>query len=246
MKVSIITATYNSAATIADTVRSVQQQTYPDIEHIFIDGLSKDETVTIIRSLHNGPVVSEKDKGIYDAMNKGIRYACGEIVGILNSDDFYPSATVIEKVVELFKITACDIVYGDLLYVDGTDTTKIKRRWISGAYKPNSFLYGWMPPHPTFFIRKECYEKFGMFNLNLGSAADYELMLRMLYRHRLKAAYLPEEVVHMRTGGVSNQTLQNRLLANRNDRLAWKVNDMRPYFFTLYLKPLRKIVQFFH
>ncbi len=137
-------------------------------------------------------------------------------------------------------------MYGDLLYVDGTDTTKIKRRWISGAYKPNSFLYGWMPPHPTFFIRKECYEKFGMFNLNLGSAADYELMLRMLYRHRLKAAYLPEEVVHMRTGGVSNQTLQNRLLANRNDRLAWKVNDMRPYFFTLYLKPLRKIVQFFH
>ena len=244
MKVSIITATYNSATTIADTVRSVQQQTYPDIEHIFIDGSSKDETLSVIRSLHDGLIISEKDKGIYDAMNKGIAVAKGDIIGILNSDDFYPSDTIIEKVVQLFEGTNCDAVYGDLLYVDSIDIKKIKRKWISGTYNSNNFLYGWMPPHPTFFVRKKCYEQFGVFNLNLGSAADYELMLRMLYKHKIKAAYLPEELVHMRTGGVSNQTIKNRILANKNDRIAWKTNGIAPYFFTLYLKPLRKIFQF--
>lgn len=244
MKVSIITATYNSAATIADTVRSVQKQTYPDIEHIFIDGVSKDETLSIIRSLNDGLIISEKDKGIYDAMNKGIAIAKGDIIGILNSDDFYPSASIIEKIVQVFEETNCDAVYGDLLYVDGSNTKKVKRRWISGPYNRSNFLYGWMPPHPAFFVRKKCYEQFGVFNLNLGSAADYELMLRMLYKHKIQAAYLPEEVVHMRTGGVSNQTIKNRVLANKNDRIAWKANGIVPYFFTLYLKPLRKIFQF--
>jgi glycosyltransferase len=244
MKVSIITATYNSAATIADTVRSIRKQTHGNIEHIIIDGTSKDETLSIVRSLHNGIIISEKDKGIYDAMNKGIAIAKGDIIGILNSDDFYPSDSIIEKIVMLFNTTDCDAVYGDLLYVDGNNVEKVKRRWVSGSYNRNNFLYGWMPPHPAFFIRKKCYEQFGVFKLNLGSAADYELMLRMLYRHKIKASYLPEEIVHMRTGGVSNQTIKNRILANKNDRMAWKENGIRPYFFTLYLKPLRKIFQF--
>lgn len=182
MKVSIITATYNSAATVAYTLRSVQQQTYPAIEHIIIDGNSFDETMNIVHSFHHiQKIITEKDKGIYDAMNKGIAIADGEIIGILNSDDFYPDKQVVQKVVKTFEQNNCDAVYGDLLYVDENDINKIKRRWVSGTHTKHSFLYGWMPPHPTFFIRKKCYEQFGCFNLNLGSAADYELMLRMIF-----------------------------------------------------------------
>lgn len=246
MKVSLITATYNSAKTIADTLYSVQQQTYPHIEHIIVDGLSTDETLNIVQTFpHIHEVVSEKDKGIYDAMNKGIELASGEVIGIINSDDFYIHASVIEKIVSVFNNENCDAVYADLMYVDTHDVNKIKRKWVSGKVKSNSFLYGWMPPHPTFFVRKSVYENFGKFNLNLGSAADYELMLRFIHKHKIKIGYLPEVILKMRTGGISNQSVQNRVSANQNDRLAWKVNNMKPYWFTLYLKPLRKVSQFF-
>lgn len=246
MKVSLITATYNSAKTIADTLRSVQQQTYPHIEHIIVDGLSTDETLNIVQTFsHLHRVVSEKDKGIYDAMNKGIELASGEVIGIINSDDFYIHASVIEKIIAVFNDENCDAVYADLIYVDTHDVNKIKRKWVSGKVKSNSFLYGWMPPHPTFFVRKSVYENFGKFNLNLGSAADYELMLRFIHKHKIKIGYLPEVILKMRTGGISNQSVQNRVSANQNDRLAWKVNNMKPYWFTLYLKPLRKVSQFF-
>ncbi|MBN8836624.1 MAG: glycosyltransferase [Sphingobacteriia bacterium] len=246
MKVSLITATYNSAKTIADTLRSVQQQTYPHIEHIIVDGLSTDETLNIVQTFpHIHEVVSEKDKGIYDAMNKGIELASGEVIGIINSDDFYIHASVIEKIIAVFNDENCDAVYADLIYVDTHDVNKIKRKWVSGKVKSNSFLYGWMPPHPTFFVRKSVYENFGKFNLNLGSAADYELMLRFIHKHKIKIGYLPEVILKMRTGGISNQSVQNRVSANQNDRLAWKVNNMKPYWFTLYLKPLRKVSQFF-
>jgi glycosyltransferase len=244
MKVSIITATYNSAATVADTIRSVQQQTYGNIEHIIVDGASKDTTLDIVRKMHAGIIVSEKDKGIYDAMNKGIGMATGDIIGILNSDDYYADKHRIEKIVALIESTKADALYGDLLYVDANDESIVKRKWIAGKYTVRSFLFGWMPPHPTFFVRKHVYEKYGLFNLNLGSAADYELMLRLLYKHKIKAAYLPEVIVKMRTGGVSNKTLQNRIAANVNDRLAWKVNEIKPYPFTLFCKPLRKLIQF--
>lgn len=245
MKVSLITATYNSSKTVADSLRSVQQQTYPHIEHIIVDGLSTDETMDIVQSFpHIHHIISEKDKGIYDAMNKGIAWAKGDVIGILNSDDFYVHGSVIEKIIALFNKEACDAVYADLMYVDTHDVDKITRKWVSGTFKPNAFLYGWMPPHPTFFVRKSVYEKLGTFNLNLGSAADYELMLRFLHKHRIKVGYLPEVILKMRTGGVSNQSVQNRVRANQNDRLAWKVNKLKPYWFTLYLKPLRKVKQF--
>ncbi len=244
MKVSIITATYNSASTVADTLQSVNQQTHQNIEHIIVDAVSTDDTLSIVRQLHKGIVVSEKDKGIYDAMNKGIGMADGEIIGILNSDDYYANDSIIEKVVHLFATTDCDAVYGDLLYVDATDRSKIKRRWIAGNYTKRSFLYGWMPPHPTFFVRKNIYNQHGMFNLQLGSAADYELMLRFLYKQGIRSSYLNEVMVHMRTGGISNKNFNNRLLANANDRLAWKANGLKPKWFTILLKPARKIVQF--
>jgi len=236
MKVSIITATYNSAATIADSIRSVQQQSYREIEHIIVDAVSNDDTLSIVNEMHHGVLISEKDKGIYDAMNKGIALANGEIIGILNSDDYYADDSIIEKVVGLFESTDCDAVYGDLLYVDGDDTSKIKRKWIAGKHSKRSFLFGWMPPHPTFFVKKNIYNQYGVFNL--------QLMLRMIYKQGIKVSYLNEVIVKMRTGGVSNKSLQNRLLANKNDKKAWVINDLKPYWFTIILKPMRKIVQF--
>ena len=245
MKISIITATYNSAGTVADTIQSVANQSYKKIEHIIIDGLSKDNTLEVVKnSEHNGPVYSEKDKGIYDAMNKGISKATGDVIGILNSDDFYASNDIIEQVAHLFETTDCDLLYGDLYFVDQNDINKIKRKWISGGYKLKDFLYGWMPPHPTFFVRKEVYEKYGVFNMELGSAADYELMLRLMYKHKLKTAYLNKVMVLFRIGGASTKNINNRVKANLNDRRAWIVNGLTPKWFTLHLKPLRKIKQF--
>jgi len=244
MKVSIITATFNSAATVADSIRSVQQQSYQNIEHIIIDGVSKDDTLSIVHAMHSGTIVSEKDKGIYDAMNKGIAITNGEIIGILNSDDYYADDRIIEKVVNLFASTGCDAVYGDLLYVDNTDRSKVKRKWIAGKHNKRSFLFGWMPPHPTFFVKKKIYDQHGVFNLQLGTAADYELMLRFIYKQGIKVSYLNEVIVKMRTGGVSNKTVQNRWRANQHDKQAWLINDLKPYWFTTILKPVRKIVQF--
>lgn len=245
MKVSIITATYNSAATIEAALDSVQSQSYKNIEHIIIDGASTDATLSLLqKNGFSGKLVSEPDKGIYDAMNKGIELASGDIIGILNSDDLYANPTIIEKVVELFETQQCDAVYGDLDYVDSVDITQVKRRWKAGSFKKGDFLLGWMPPHPTFFVRKTVYEQYGKFNLNLFTAADYELMLRFLYRYEVKVAYLQEIMVKMRTGGASNQSLRNRLLANKGDRLAWEINGLKPYWFTLFAKPLRKITQF--
>jgi glycosyltransferase involved in cell wall biosynthesis len=245
MKVTIITATYNSSATIEDTLKSVASQDYPAVEHVIIDGLSKDDTLDKVSHFsHVAKVVSEKDKGIYDAMNKGITLATGEVVGILNSDDFYSSSQILSRVVEIFQNTSCDAVYGDLVYVDKDDTDRVVRYWKSGQYKESAFKWGWMPPHPTFFVRKALYEKHGLFNLEMKTAADYELMLRMIHKGKAKLAYLPAILVKMRTGGASNQSMASRLRANADDKKAWEINGMKPYWFTLYLKPIRKITQY--
>ena len=245
MLVSIITATYNSKATITSNLSSIKEQTHPFIEHIIIDGASNDNTLAIIKDQSpSAKIFSEKDNGIYDAMNKGISLANGDIIGILNSDDLYMNNSIIEKVVKLFEQENCDAVYGDLIYVDANDTSKIKRRWKAGSFIKNDFLYGWMPPHPTFFVKKEVYEKYGNFNLSVFTAADYELMLRFVYKYGIKVAYLQEIMVKMRTGGASNESIANRLLANKGDRMAWKINDLKPFWFTLMAKPLRKITQF--
>jgi len=246
MKVSIITATYNSATTVADTLLSIEKQTYlPNIEHIIVDGLSADNTLEIVNHFqHVTKVISEKDKGIYDAMNKGIALANGDIIGILNSDDFYAHDNVIHRVVEIFNTTNCDAVYGDLIFVHPNNPNKVLRKWIAGSFNANMFLKGWMPPHPTFFVRKEVYEKYGKFNLTLKSSADYELLLRFLYKHTIKVEYLRDVIVKMRSGGQSTKSLSNRIRAHKEDYLAWKINNLKPKWFTLLFKPARKIKQF--
>ncbi|NDC76356.1 MAG: glycosyltransferase [Chitinophagia bacterium] len=245
MLITIITATFDSARTVDDTLRSVHAQTYPDIEHIIVDGASTDKTLSIVANYPQiRKVVSEPDMGIYDAMNKGIALASGDVVGILNSDDFYAHPDVLHKVVAAFEDPSVDAVYGDLLYVDAENPRRVLRSWKSGRYRPGRFKWGWMPPHPTFFVRRTLYERYGGFNLALGTCGDYELMLRFIHRHGARLSYLPEVLVLMRAGGASNESLLARLQANRNDRLAWSVNGIKPFWFTLYLKPLRKFIQF--
>lgn len=192
-----------------------------------------------------GPVViSERDAGIYDAMNKGVAMATGEVVGILNSDDFYAHEDVISRVVETFAATGCDAVYSDCCYVDRHNTDRIVRHWNSGEYREGAFRNGWMPPHPTFFVRKEHYNRYGAYRAEFRSAGDYEWMLRLVHKHRIQLAYLPGVTVKMRAGGASNRSLISRLRANSEDRQAWRINDLRAAPHTLYFKPLRKIGQF--
>jgi glycosyltransferase involved in cell wall biosynthesis len=245
MKISIITAAYNSASTIADTLQSVAGQTHPDKEHIIVDGLSKDNTLAIVSEFpHVAQCRSEKDKGIYDAMNKGLTMVTGDVVAILNSDDFYENEFVLSKVAKAFEDPTVHVVYGDLVYIDPVKDNRITRYWKAGTYTASSFHYGWMPPHPAFFVRRQVYEQLGNFNASLTCSADYEIILRMLLKHRLKAVYLPETMVRMREGGISNASLKHRWRANREDHQAWRLNGLKPYFFTLYLKPFRKIFQF--
>ncbi len=245
MRISLITACYNSAATIADTLQSVGQQSFKDVEHIIIDGLSTDNTLEIVREFpHVAKIITEKDHGIYDAMNKGIDLASGDIVGIINSDDMYANNEVLKKVAEEFRDPQVKAMYADLQYVDQEGTDKIVRQWKSGPFKRSQFYYGWMPPHPTFFVRRELYEQFGKFNTSLHTAADYELMLRFLLKHKVEPAYLPEVIVKMRTGGLSNVSFANRWRANKEDRMAWRLNGLKPNIFTRYLKPFRKLPQF--
>ena len=246
IKVTIITVCYNSAATIEDTIKSVVNQTYPNIEYIILDGKSTDNTIEIVEKFRGriSKVSSEKDSGMYDAINKGIAKASGDIIGILNSDDFYSDKNVISDVVEMMAASNSDALYADLHYVGEQNTNEIKRYWKSGEYKEGMFLKGWMPPHPTFFVRKKVYEDYGVFNLEMISASDYELMLRFIHKFKIKIAYLPRVIVKMRVGGLSNVSLKNRLRANREDKKAWQMNNLHPNAFTLLFKPLRKLIQF--
>jgi glycosyltransferase len=247
MKVSIITVCYNSASTIESTIQSVLSQDHKDLEYIIIDGASTDNTLQVIERYRSRipKVISEKDGGIYFAINKGIALATGDVIGILHADDFYTDEKVIRKVVKTFKENNTDTVYGDLQYVDRTNTDKVKRHWSSGAYSHGLFYKGWMPPHPSFFVLRKCYDQFGVFNTTLRSAADYEMMLRLLHKHRCSTAYVPEVLVKMRVGGKSNVSLSNRIRANREDKKAWLLNGLKPGMFTFIRKPLSKLGQFF-
>ncbi|MEQ1745283.1 MAG: glycosyltransferase family 2 protein [Saprospiraceae bacterium] len=245
MKISIITVCRNSAATIGDTLASVRDQTHPDVEHIVVDGASTDGTADIVRAYpHVAHFVSEPDRGLYDAMNKGIRMATGDVVGVLNSDDFYASPHVLARVICALLKSGADTLYADLNYVHPHPPHRTIRHWRSGPYRREQFRYGWMPPHPTFFVRREHYEIVGTYDPHFRISADYELMLRFLYKQRLSACYLPEVLVQMRAGGVSNSSLRRRWHANREDHRAWIQNGLQPAFFTLWLKPVRKIPQF--
>jgi glycosyltransferase involved in cell wall biosynthesis len=243
--VSVVTVVRNGAATIGDCLASVAAQSHA-AEQIVIDGASTDGTAGLVRAFRPpvARLVSEPDGGIYEAMNKGILLAGGEVVGTLNADDVYADAAVLAQVAAAFADPELELVYGDLEYVDRADPGRVVRRWRAGAFTPRSFYRGWMPPHPTVFVRRQVYERCGLFATDLGTAADYELLLRLLLRHRVRAAYLPRVLVRMRRGGASNRTLGARLRAHQMDRRAWEVNGLRPLPWTLPLKPLRKLGQY--
>jgi len=245
MKISIITVCYNSASTIRDTFDSVLNQTYFDIDYVVVDGNSSDETVSIIKEYEhkfNGRMcwISEPDNGLYDAMNKGIRMSNGEIIGILNSDDYYVADDVLELITKSMSGENIDSCYGNILY---KKNGKQYRYWKSGEKK--SFRLGWMPPHPCFFVKKSIYEKFGYFRLDCGSAADYELMLRFLEKEKVTTFWINEILVIMRVGGISNRSIFSRIGSLNNDKKGWIVNNLKPFFFTFFLKKVRKIPQYF-
>lgn len=243
MKISVITVTYNSAATIADTLKSVAAQTYPNIEHIVVDGESTDNTLALIHEhgMHVAKLVSERDSGIYDAMNKGLRLATGDFVGFLNSDDFFAAPDTVQRMIDSMK--EADIIYGDLVYVEKERTSKIVRYWRSGEFVHDRLRFGWMPPHPTFYVRRSHLEKVGTFDLRLRIAADYDFMLRFLSQPSLKVAYLPQVLVKMRTGGGSNHSLKALLRKSSEDFLAIRKNKIGGPF-TLLCKNARKLSQY--
>ena len=246
LNVSIITVCYNSAETIESTIKSVITQDYDNIEYIIVDGKSSDDSLKIVEKYKQNisKILSEKDDGLYFAINKGIALATGDIIAILHADDFYCANNIISSVVKIFEEKNIDTVYGDLQYVDRSDTSIITRQWKSNEYKQGLFKMGWMPPHPSFFVCKSCYDKYGLFNTALKSAADYEIMLRLLERYKCSSFYLPLVMVKMRVGGKSNITIKNRIKANREDKKAWLLNGLKPGIFTFIMKPLSKVGQF--
>lgn len=245
MKVSIITATYNSAATLSDTLASLEAQTYSNIEYIIVDGASKDETVELARSQCSriAKLVSEPDKGIYDALNKGISLATGDIVGFLHSDDILAYPEAIEDLVSCFSSGNHDAIYADLDYVSKDDIQKVIRHWVSGSFDERKLAWGWMPPHPTFYMKKELYEKFGGFNLSYPIAADYDSVLRYLKSNALKVAYNSNVLIKMRVGGASNNSIKNVIRKIKEERLIMKKNGLF-YPYALIMKRLSKIHQF--
>lgn len=230
MRISVITVCFNSAASIADTLESVAAQTYPTIEHIVIDGASTDDTVSIVRS-RGGRVahlVSEPDLGIYDAMNKGIGLATGEVIGFINSDDFYPSPTILETVASAFEDPRIQACWGDLCYVRQHDTSQVVRYWRSSSFQPGLFARGWCPPHPTLFLRREVFERFGAFDLSYPIAADMELMARLIEVQGICGRYIPKVLVHMRLGGTTNRSVRNIVRQNREIWHALKAHRLNP------------------
>jgi len=246
MKFSIITATYNNQNTIVDAINSVALQTYENIEHILIDGASTDDTLSIINDAKGriSKIISEPDNGIYDALNKGIKNANGDVIVFLHADDIFAENTIIEKAAKLFEEKQPYSIYGDLQYVSKENTDKIIRYWKSGEYSFSKLKKGWMPPHPTFFVKKEMYDKFGLFNTSFKIAADYDIILRFLGKHKISTAYLPEVMIKMRIGGESNKSIKNIILKMREDVKALKKNNIGG-FYTLILKNITKIPQLF-
>ena len=248
MKVSIITVVYNGEAFLADCIQSVLAQDYDNIEYVVVDGGSSDGSLKIIEKYKNNInyLISEKDNGMYDALNKGIKLATGDVVGILNADDMLASVDVISSIASCFSTQNADAVYGSLNYVHPQKTDKIIRKWIAKPFTKRDIILGWMPAHPTFYVKKSLFETFGNYSLNFDSAADYELMVRFLYKYNVNAIFLNKLLVNMRTGGMSNASLKHRYKALMNDYKALKVNDVPFAIFTLLFKKLSKITQFIH
>ncbi len=245
MTVSVITVTYNAAQTIREAVQSVvDQQGDFKLDYHIVDGGSTDGTLDQLEPFqqHIAKLTSGPDDGLYDAMNRGVARAGGDVIGILNADDRYADPQVIADILDTFRKTQADGVYADLDYVDEENGETVTRQWKSG--EPGDFRKGWMPPHPTLFVKRELYEQHGLFNLALRSAADYELMLRFFHFRGAELAYLPRTTVKMRAGGQSNASLTNRIKANAEDAHAWRLNGSAPPPLLRLRKPLRKLGQF--
>ncbi|HEA28860.1 MAG TPA: glycosyltransferase [Leeuwenhoekiella sp.] len=245
MKVSIITATYNSASSIKTAIDSVLSQTYKDIEHLIIDGASSDDTVALVEA-YNDPriqVISAPDKGIYDALNKGVVAATGEIIGFVHSDDLLAAPTVLEEVVTQIK-NGADGVYGDLLYVEKENTNKVVRYWKSRPFYKKLLSRGWMPAHPTLYLKKEVYKKHGHFSLDYHIAADYDLMLRIFSDENLEFTYFPSVITKMRVGGASNRSIKSLIVKSKEDYKVLRKNKVNFPVKVLAYKNLSKISQF--
>jgi len=245
MKISIVTVSYNSEATIEDTILSVLSQSYNNIEYIIIDGASSDSTLSIIKRYNDkiSHVISEPDNGLYDAMNKGIRLASGDVIGILNSDDIYYCETVLETVVSAFTDSELDACFADLLYVDKKNTSRIIRSWKSCNYSEGLFQKGWIPAHPTFYVRRHVYERFGLFDPEYVLAADYEIMTRFMARHKIKTVYIPEFFVKMRVGGATNKSISNIVKQNMEIKRAAKKNGIELSLLFLFHKLYNRLLQ---
>ena len=248
MKISIITVSYNSVAHIEDAINSVSNQDYANIEHIVVDGNSTDGTQDILLKHDKklGFWINERDQGIYDAMNKGISKATGEIVGILNSDDFYYDDKVISKIVEEFKDRTIDAVFGDLIFVDPNNLDKTVRTYSSEKWRPDKFAKGYMPAHPTFFVRRENYSKYGLFEMDYKIAADYEMLIRLLYVHKLNYKYIPMKMVKMRKGGVSSNGLASNITLNSEIIRACRKHGIKTNALKIYPKYFNKVFELFN
>lgn len=247
MKVSIITPAYNSGATIRDTIESVLSQTYPLIEYIVVDGASRDNTLAILHEYEYqiDKIISEPDNGIYDAMNKGIREASGDIVGVLNSDDFFTSVDTIEMIVKAFKDNEVDAVYGDVHFVDPADLSKSVRYYSSAIFRPWLFRFGFMPAHPSFYVKRECYARWGGYALEYKIAADFDLLIRFIYIRKIKSKYIKKDIVTMRIGGISTRNVKNRILINKEIIKACRKYGIYTNWFWISLRYMYKIVELF-
>jgi glycosyltransferase involved in cell wall biosynthesis len=244
MKISIITVVWNNKETIKDAIDSVLSQTYKDIEYIVVDGASSDGTVEVVQSYGDkiNKFISEPDKGLYDAMNKGIELATGDVVGILNSDDFYIDNNVIEKIVKVFEEKQVDSVFADLVFVKPDDLEKTVRYYDSSKFNPEKFAYGWMPAHPTFFVKREIYEKYGLFRTDLKIAADFDILVRFLYKNKVSYSYLKEPIIKMRVGGVSTSGLKSKILLNKETLQVCLDNGIDTNIFKILSKYPQKLL----
>ncbi len=244
MKISIITVTKNSANSLKSCINSVINQSYENVEYIIIDNCSTDDTLQIAKSYLDQitRIVSEPDDGIFDAMNKGIKLASGDIIGFLHSDDFYADNEVLKEVANKFATDNYQALYSDLQYITKEKRSRIIRHWQAGKYNKSSFAKGWMPPHPTFFVKKECYSKYGFYNTHYKISADYELMLRLLYKHQIRCSYIKKVLVKMTIGGTSNRNFRNIIQKSKEDLMIIrkaKIGGVK----TLLYKNLFKIKQ---
>jgi glycosyltransferase len=245
MKISVITVSFNAAATLGDTLVSAANQTYPELEHILIDGGSQDETREVVQlhGKHLAKFISESDDGLYDAMNKGLHQASGDVIGFLHADDLFAHNDVIKKIASAFDDPKVEAIYGDLIYVKQTNTNDVVRYWKSGDFSFNKLSSGWMPPHPTFYVRRSVYEKIGGFDTKYRISADYDSIVRFLFVEKINIKYLPEILVVMRLGGISNRSIKTIIKKSKEDYKIMQLHKLGGVL-TLLQKNISKIFQF--